>query len=77
MHCAEKNREIVNEACEGLTCEDGGINVNKMWKMKKLKCYDDTAARYKNQLGTWAANSTGRNWEMIGEDDYLTLRRDP
>ena len=35
LHCADKNLKIVNEACEGLTCEDGGMNVNKMWKMKK------------------------------------------
>ena len=46
-------------------------------KCKKLKCYDDTAARFKDQLGTWAARTTSRNWEMIGDDAYLTLRRDP
>ena len=33
--CAENNLKIVEEACEGLTCGDGGVNVQKMWKMKK------------------------------------------
>ena len=35
LHCASKNYQIVKEACDGLTCGDGGVNVNKMWKMKK------------------------------------------
>ena len=34
-HCSEENLEIVKQACDGITCDDGGINVNKMWKMKK------------------------------------------
>jgi len=33
--CAEDNLKIVKEACDGITCEDGGVNINKMWKMKK------------------------------------------
>ena len=33
--CAEQNLKIVEEAFEELSCEDGGVNVNKMWKMKK------------------------------------------
>ena len=33
--CAEDNLKIIVEACEGLTCEEGGVNVAKLWKLKK------------------------------------------
>ena len=33
--CAEENYKTVNEACAGLSCEEGGINVSKLWKLKK------------------------------------------
>ena len=32
---AEQNHKIVKEACEGLSNETGGVNVQGMWKMKK------------------------------------------
>ena len=33
--CAEENLKTVKEACQELTCGDGGVNMQKMWKMKK------------------------------------------
>ena len=33
--CADDNLKIIKEACEGLTCEEGGVNVAKLWKLKK------------------------------------------
>ena len=33
--CAEENAKIVKEACEGISCETGGIKMQNMWKMKK------------------------------------------
>ena len=33
--CAEENFKITNESCEGLACEDGGVNVGKLWKLKR------------------------------------------
>ena len=33
--CSEKNLKLVNEACEGLSSDNGGVNVLKMWKLKK------------------------------------------
>ena len=28
--CAEENFKIINESCEGLACEEGGINMGKL-----------------------------------------------
>ena len=33
--CASDNAKIIEEACAGLTCEGGGINSGKLWKLKK------------------------------------------
>ena len=33
--CAEENAKIIKEACGGLTCDTGGINVGKLWQLKK------------------------------------------
>ena len=33
--CASDNLAINNEAWEGLSCESGGVNANKLWKLKK------------------------------------------
>ena len=35
VQLAEKNVKIVEQASEGLSCESGGLNMRKMWKMKK------------------------------------------
>ena len=43
-----------------------------MW----IKCYDDTAARYTDQLESWSRD-TNRHWQMIWDESYLSLRRDP
>ena len=32
---AEQTRKIVEDACEGITCDSGGIKMQQMWKMKK------------------------------------------
>ena len=37
--CAEENAKIVKEACEGISCETGGIKMQNMWKMKKFVNY--------------------------------------
>ena len=33
--CEEENAKIIKEACGGLTCDTGGINVGKLWQLKK------------------------------------------
>ena len=33
--CADDNIKIIKDACEGLTCEEGGVNAAKRWKLKK------------------------------------------
>ena len=33
--CRGCHFQIINESCEGLVCEEGGINVGKLWKLKK------------------------------------------
>ena len=33
--CADDNIKIIKDACEGLTCEEGGVNEAKLWKLKK------------------------------------------
>ena len=33
--CADDNLKIVNEACGGLTSEDGGVNATKLWQLKR------------------------------------------
>ena len=33
--CAKENMKIINEACKGLSCENGGVNGRKMWQLKK------------------------------------------
>ena len=33
--CAKDNVRMINEACEGLSCESGGINAGKLWQLKK------------------------------------------
>ena len=33
--CAEDNAKIIENACTGLTCEEGGVNAGKLWKLKK------------------------------------------
>ena len=59
--CAEQNLKIVKEACEELTCEDGGVNVNKMWKMKKkLKgVYCEPPAAMMDEHGNVVTDSKG------------------
>ncbi len=43
-----------------------------MW----LKCYDDTAARFTHQLESWSRD-TNRHWQMIWDEYFFSLRRDP
>ena len=33
--CAEDNAKIIEDACTDLTCEEGGVNAGKLWKLKK------------------------------------------
>ena len=33
--CAGDNAKIIQDACEGLSCEGGGVNAGKLWKLKK------------------------------------------
>ena len=33
--CAKDNVRLINEACEGLLSESGGINAGKLWQLKK------------------------------------------
>ena len=33
--CAKDNLDIINKACEGLSCENGGVNAGKLWQLKK------------------------------------------
>ena len=33
--CSEDNYKAIQEVCQGLTCEDGGMNVGKLWRIKK------------------------------------------
>ena len=33
--CAEDKQKTIKEACEGLTCETGGVNAGKLWQLKK------------------------------------------
>ena len=33
--CADDNLKIITDACEGLTCEEEGVNAEKLWKLKK------------------------------------------
>ena len=33
--CAKENFKIINEACNGISCESGGINSGKLWQLKK------------------------------------------
>ena len=33
--CAEDNATLIKDACEGLTCEEGGVNAGKLWRLKK------------------------------------------
>ena len=33
--CAEDNFKIVKEACQGLACEEGGVNATKLWQLKR------------------------------------------
>ena len=32
--CAEDNFQIVQDACAGLSCEKGGVNAGRFWKLK-------------------------------------------
>ena len=45
--CAESNYSKINEEISNLKCEEGGINVGKLWKLKKKlssKCRDPPTA---------------------------------
>ena len=33
-----KNIKIINEEISGIVNDDGGLNTNKMWKLKKKLC---------------------------------------
>ena len=33
--CAKNNLDLINKASEGLSCETGGLNAGKLWKIKK------------------------------------------
>ena len=33
--CADDNKKTVEEECEGLACEKGGVNAGKLWQLKK------------------------------------------
>ena len=35
VQCGKQNMKIIEEACKGMSCDSGGVNVAKMWKMKK------------------------------------------
>jgi hypothetical protein len=36
--CAERNVKIIYEETKNINCEDGGINSNKLWQLKKKLC---------------------------------------
>ena len=40
--CASDNAKMIEEACAGLTCEGGGINSGKLWKLKKTAMRHNT-----------------------------------
>ena len=58
---AERNHKIVKESCENLSCEAGGMQVQKMWKMKKkLKgAYGDPPAALLDEHGNIVTDSEG------------------
>ena len=33
--CVKEHLELINKACEGLSCETGGLNAGKLWQLKK------------------------------------------
>ena len=33
--CADNNFKIIQESSQGLMCEEGGVNVGKLWKLKR------------------------------------------
>ena len=42
-------------------------------KCQEVECYDNTAARYRDKLRTWA---TRRNWEVkTDSEDYFVIHR--
>ena len=59
--CAEENARIIKDTCGGLTCETGGINVGKLWHLKKkLKCVlNDPPSAMLDQYGNLVTSSKG------------------
>ena len=33
--CSEDNVKMIKEACQGLSCETGGLNSGKLWQLKR------------------------------------------
>ena len=33
--CAQDNFKILKEACQGLACDEGGVNATKLWQLKR------------------------------------------
>ena len=45
--CSEENMKIIEKACAGLACENGGVNASKLWQLKKKLrgiCYEPPTA---------------------------------
>ena len=61
MCLAEKNLKLVAEACEGISCENGGVNVLKMWKLKKqlTRTHADPPAAMLDDHGNTETDSEG------------------
>ena len=59
---------------EDVTLDIGSLmDYTGQGKCEVLWCTDDTAARYRDQLRTWA---TSRNWAVTDEDeDCFVIRR--
>ena len=51
--CAEDNMKLMKEACGNMSCEEGGMNPAKLWKLKKKSRIRET-----KHLSTDADNST-------------------
>ena len=33
--CSDQNAKLIKEACQGLSCQNGGVNAGRLWSLKK------------------------------------------
>jgi len=61
MECAEQNTKIVKEACDGIACDNGGIKMHNMWKMKKKlrRTYCEPPAAMVDEYGNVVTDKKG------------------